>query len=89
MAAGVAVVGADTGGIPYMVRNGKTGMVVPRENPVSLADMFERISTDRMLLQGMSYAAMNEAKKRFSWNIVTEQLTERLTGIISDQMRCF
>lgn len=47
--AGLPVVTTDAGGIPYIVRNGESGLVVPKRDVAALATALERVITDAEL----------------------------------------
>jgi D-inositol-3-phosphate glycosyltransferase len=49
MAAKSPVIASDTGGLPYSVRDGKSGILVPVRNPGAIAHQLERILTDKEL----------------------------------------
>jgi glycosyltransferase involved in cell wall biosynthesis len=44
-----AVVAADVGSVPDVVRDEETGLLVPAENPAALADAIRRLLADRDL----------------------------------------
>ena len=49
MASGLAVVATRVGGIPEIVRDGETGILVPARDPKALADAMVRVSSDPAL----------------------------------------
>jgi alpha-maltose-1-phosphate synthase len=87
MACGTAVVATDTGGIPEVVVDGETGLLVPFEpgDPVTrepadpsafAADLAERINAllaDPALAERMGAAGRRRAVEHFSWRTIAEQ----------------
>ncbi|MFA0730579.1 MAG: hypothetical protein LKKZDAJK_000833 [Candidatus Fervidibacter sp.] len=65
-AAGVPVVGTRVGGVPDVVVDGKTGFLVPPNDPDALSDALLRLLTDDQLRQTMSQAAKIFVDERFS-----------------------
>lgn len=57
MAAGVPVVASDVGGIPEIVENDRTGLLVPPQDPRALAERIERLLTHPELAETFRVAA--------------------------------
>ena len=66
MAAGRPVVGSRVGGIPEMVVDGETGVLVPPQNPAALADAIAPLVRDPALRMRMGAAARQRAATNFS-----------------------
>jgi glycosyltransferase involved in cell wall biosynthesis len=66
MAAGLPVVASRVGGIPEIVQEEVTGVLVPAGDPAALAQAIARLTTDRDQLQRMRRAASAVAEERFS-----------------------
>jgi glycosyltransferase involved in cell wall biosynthesis len=62
MAAGRCVVAAKTGGIPELVQDGKTGLLVPAGDPSALAGALKRVLRDRALAQRLGAAGQRRAE---------------------------
>jgi glycosyltransferase involved in cell wall biosynthesis len=54
---GRGVVGSRVGGIPDLVTDGETGLLVPPGDAVALAETLERVLTDRALAERLGAAA--------------------------------
>jgi glycosyltransferase involved in cell wall biosynthesis len=67
MAAGRPVIGTRVGGIPEMVVDGETGVLVPASNPSALADAIEQLAADRPRREAMSAAARLRARDIFGF----------------------
>ena len=87
MACETAVVASAIGGIPEVVVDGETGVLVPVElrpddpmTPVDparfeadLADAVNRLMADGSLREGMGRAGRERAVARFSWSAIADQ----------------
>jgi glycosyltransferase involved in cell wall biosynthesis len=65
MACGRAVVATDAGDIPYLVDEGTTGFVVPREDETALVDRIATLLEDRELCRRMGDAGRMKATQAF------------------------
>ncbi|HEU4927002.1 MAG TPA: glycosyltransferase family 4 protein [Vicinamibacterales bacterium] len=82
MACGKPVVGTTAGGIPEVVADGETGLLVPPRDPRALADAITRLLSDRALRERMGAAGVARVRERFSAEIMvkkTLEVYERLT----------
>jgi teichuronic acid biosynthesis glycosyltransferase TuaC len=68
MMAGRAVVASDVGGLPEIVKNGETGLIVPVGDVSSLAAALERILTNSELKANFEAKARQFAVERLSWS---------------------
>lgn len=65
LALGVPLVGSNIGGIPEVVRDGETGILVPAGDAGALADALVALSRDIIRRERMSLAAAADARARF------------------------
>jgi len=65
MAAGKPVVATAVGGVPELIEDGETGILVPPRNPEALAQGILRLAKDADLRQRMGKAAQERAQERF------------------------
>jgi glycosyltransferase involved in cell wall biosynthesis len=75
MAAGVPVIGSDSGGIPETI--GDAGIVVPERDSHALAAAIERVLADAVLRQALIERGRLRVRGRYAWSEVAG-LTERL-----------
>lgn len=66
MAAGLPVVSTPLGGIPEMVQDGVTGLLVLEHDPATLADALAGLLSDPALARSLGEAGRARAKERFS-----------------------
>jgi len=74
MAAGRPVIGSRVGGIPEMVVDGETGVLVPPAAPESLADAIERLCANTGLRSRMSEAARKRSHEAFGLDVHGQRL---------------
>lgn len=74
MACARPVIGSDVGGIRYTVENGKTGFLVPPQDPVALADKLAVLAADPALAWRMGNAGLRRARKLFTWSQVAQNI---------------
>jgi starch synthase len=73
MACGTAVVGSRTGGIPEVVDQGETGLLVPPGDPEALAAALNVVLSDPDLAQAMGQAGRKRAVAEFGWAAIAAQ----------------
>jgi starch synthase len=73
MGCGTAVVASRVGGIPEVVDGGVTGLLVPPQDPASLADALNLLLRDPGRADAMGLAGRERAVAEFSWDTVAAQ----------------
>lgn len=73
MASGLPLIGTDVGGIPAIIDNGKTGLLVPPRDPEALALAMDGLVKDAQLRQAMGQAARARVEAEFSWPMIARQ----------------
>jgi len=73
MACGTAVVGSDVGGIPEVVTDGETGLLVPPDDPGALASALNSLLADPGRAEAMGRRGRERAIAEFSWPAIAEQ----------------
>jgi glycosyltransferase involved in cell wall biosynthesis len=82
MAAGVAVVSTNAGGIPYVVTNEQTGLLVACNDHEAMAHAAIRLLEDEAMATAISRRARREAEK-YQWSAVRDEwlgLYQQLAG---------
>ena len=73
MACSTAVVASRVGGIPEVVSGGETGLLVPPDDPASLADAMNALLRDPGRADAFGRAGRARAEAEFSWDAVAAQ----------------
>lgn len=83
MATGTPLVATSVGGLPEVVQNGRTGLLVPPQSPVALADALEAVVTDRGLAERLASTAASRLEQFRIESVATrfaDLYEELLTG---------
>ena len=72
-ALGIPVVGTYVGGIPDVIENEVTGLLVPPKDSVAIAEAVKRIFRDKELKASLITTARKQVNE-FSWDKITEQI---------------
>ena len=73
LASGVPIVTTDVGGIPYLVENEKTALLIPPQQPEAMAAAILRVLNTPQLARALSDAGL-AAVKQYTWAEVKEKL---------------
>ena len=82
MACGVPVVASKIGGIPDVVKNGKTGILVPPRDPKALAEAIICLLQDENVRRKMGRNARKKAEN-YSWKRIAEKYERVYEELIS------
>jgi len=73
---GRPVVATRIGGLPEVVRDGETGLLVPADDPRALADAVIRLLEDPQLAAALGAAGRADARARFLMTAFTAALAD-------------
>jgi glycosyltransferase involved in cell wall biosynthesis len=90
MCAGLPVVATNVGGIPSMVDDGVTGILVPPRDVGALSSAVIRLLEDRPLRQKIGAAAKERGRRLHAPGVVAQQSVETYREILEleQQRRC-
>ncbi len=75
MELGLPIVASDVGGIPDVVVDGDSGILVPEKNPKALANAFKRLADSSAFTQSLLYGARRHIAEHFTWDgIIKRQI---------------
>ena len=87
MACGTAVVGSRTGGIPEVVAEGETGLLVPPGEPEALAVALNALLGDPDRAQAMGQAGRKRAVAEFGWPAIAAQTAELYAELVHSGLK--
>jgi glycosyltransferase involved in cell wall biosynthesis len=83
-AAGVCVVATSVGGIPDVVNDGHSGVLVPPRNPAALAAAMQRLLIDSGLRQSLARNARAKVRQSYDWSKVADQFAGLYRDILEN-----
>ena len=87
MACGTAVVGSRTGGIPEVVADGETGLLVPPGDPEALAGALNALLRDPARAAAMGEAGRKRAVAEFGWAAIAAQTADLYAELANPETR--
>jgi starch synthase len=86
MACATAVVASRVGGIPEVVEESVTGLLVPPDDPAALADALNVLLRDPARAGAMGLAGRERAVSEFSWDAVAAQTAELYAELVTTRV---
>ena len=87
MACSRPVIGSAVGGIPYTIKDGETGFLVPPRDPESLAARLEQLLSQPALSKQMGLAARKRVESEFTWTITAMRTGALYEAILAERMQ--
>ena len=66
---GLACISTNEAGIPNIIDDGKTGLIVPKKDCIALADSIEKLINDRKLCLQMGQAGRKKYEEKFTLDV--------------------
>ncbi len=85
MASGLPVVATNVGGNAELVTEGETGYLVPREDPLAMADSIRRYADDADLRRRHGANARRRAERQFGIDRMVEQYLDVYDGVLVER----
>ena len=82
-AAGCCVVASDLGGLPEIVRDGETGVLVPPDDPAALARALAELADDPERRARLGAAAAADVRERFAPELLAPRVMDRYDVLLA------
>jgi glycosyltransferase involved in cell wall biosynthesis len=76
MSYGIPAIASRVGGIPDIIEDGVSGLLVPPGDPQALANAIERVARDPALARRLADAGRARLRTHFSWDVITARWDE-------------
>ena len=83
MACGTAVVASKTGGIPEVLADGETGLLVPPDEPEPLAEAINSLTREPDRAAAMGRAGRERAQTLFDWGRIARQTADLYESVVA------
>jgi len=84
LAAGVPVIGSDVAGIPYTIRDGENGFIVPGDDTAALERRLRELLSDPELRRRLGERGYRYAHDHLTERVYVEQFTEMVRAVVRD-----
>ena len=85
MELGLPIVASNVGGIPDVVVDGESGILVPEKDPVALANAFKRLAENPSLIKSLLVGARKRIDECFTWDGIIDRQIAIYDKVISDK----
>ncbi len=72
----IPLIGTNVGGIPDIIKDGETGILVPQKDPEAISEAVKRLVENSQLCENLVENARKHLEKSFSWESITEKFFE-------------
>lgn len=83
MACGLPIVATPTGDIPRIVKNERTGFIVPARDPQALGEAILKLLKEEGLRKEMGEASREEATRNYSWHSLTDRVLDCYKAVMN------
>jgi glycosyltransferase involved in cell wall biosynthesis len=82
MASGKPVIATEVGGLPEIIKDEVTGLLVPPRDPTALADAIVRLHSDYSLRNSLASQGRALAVERYSWDFIAKKTLTFYRGLL-------
>jgi len=80
----VPVIGTNVGGIPELIKNNETGIIVPPENPSKLAQAINELLSDREKSAKLATNGNTFVKNNMTWDVILPKYIQFYENLLND-----
>ena len=80
----VPVVGTDVGGIPELIKNNKTGLLVPPNNPQKLAESVNKLLENKQNANQLANSGYKFIKNNMTWDVILPKYIEFYENLLKN-----
>ena len=80
----VPVIGTNVGGIPELIKNNETGILVPPENPSELAQAINELLSDREKSEKLATNGNTFVKNNMTWDVILPKYVKFYEDLLKD-----
>ena len=84
MALGLPCIATAVGGVPSLIEDGRTGLLIPPRDAAMLAEALRRFIADPLLRRRLGAAGRQLIKERYSWKRRAEEITEFYQAVLRE-----
>ena len=83
----IPVVGTDVGGIPELIKNNETGLLVPSDNPQKLAESVNKLLENKQNADQLAKSGYEFVNNNMTWDIILPKYIEFYENLLKNKIR--
>ena len=80
----VPVIGSDVGGIPELIKNNETGIIIPPENPSKLAQAVNELLSDKQKSEKLAANGNTFVINNMTWDVILPEYVEFYENLLKN-----
>ena len=80
----VPVIGTNVGGIPELIKNNETGILVPPENPAKLAQAINELLSDKVKAETLATNGNIFVKNNMTWDVILPKYIQFYENLLNN-----
>ncbi len=80
----IPVVGTDVGGIPELIKNNETGLLVPPNNPQKLAESVNKLLENKQNADQLANSGYEFVKNNMTWDVILPKYIELYENLLKN-----
>ena len=72
----IPVIGTNVGGIPELIKNNETGIIIPPENPSKLAQAVNELLSDKVKAEKLAINGNTFVTNNMTWDVILPKYIE-------------
>ena len=82
MACGTPVIGSNIGGIPSVINNDETGLLVKPKDSKGISSAIEKLHKDKELWDKLRKNGINEVKEKYDWKMIVDKTEKVFKSVV-------
>jgi len=87
MSQGLPVIATSVGGIPEIIKNGETGLLVPPNNPVKMTEAVKKLIDNPHLYERLSINGIKEVQEKYTDEKIIEHIDKYINDVFNQSKR--
>ena len=82
MACGTPVIGSNIGGIPYVIKDNETGLLVEPKDSKGISSTVEKLLKDQELWDKLRKNGIKEVKEKYDWKMIVDKTEKVFKSVV-------
>ena len=83
MSQGLSIVSSNVGGIPEIIEDGRTGLLVPPNDPIKMAESIKKLIDNPPLYEQISINGIRKIREKYTNEKIIEQIEKYISDVFN------